>query len=80
MARPGQKYLTIKDFLCFLPEEQAARAFSLFETTESGEITKRSLMKWVVNVYKERRALALTLNDSRTVVAKLHKVLNVVSS
>ncbi|KAH7365103.1 hypothetical protein KP509_18G009100 [Ceratopteris richardii] len=78
MTRPGQKTLKMKDFLYFLHEEQALRAFSLFEVTESGEITKKSLTKWVVGAYKERRALALTLNDNKTVVAKLHKVLDTV--
>ena len=79
MARPGQKSLTIKDFLYFLPEDHAMRAFQLFEVTEAGEITKKALAKWVISVYKEHRALSLTLNDNRTVVAKLHKVLTVVS-
>ena len=79
MARPGQKFLTIQDFLYFLPEDQALRAFQLFEINEAGEITKKALAKWVVSVYNEHRALSLTLSDSRTVVAKLHKVLTVVS-
>ncbi|KAJ7279861.1 hypothetical protein O6H91_Y373800 [Diphasiastrum complanatum] len=78
MARPGQKFLMFKDFLYFLPEDQATMAFSLFEITERGTILKRSLTKWVVNAFKERRALALTLCDNRTVVAKLHRVLDVV--
>ncbi|KAL3682187.1 hypothetical protein R1sor_000209 [Riccia sorocarpa] len=77
IARPGEKYLTLTDFLYFLPEDQATRAFALFEVNDLGQITKKSLMKWVVNIYKERRALALTLSDNRTVVAKLHRVLDV---
>ncbi|EFJ24345.1 hypothetical protein SELMODRAFT_80296, partial [Selaginella moellendorffii] len=76
IARPGRKYLMLRDFLYFLPEDKASRAFALFEATESGTITKKAFVKWVVNVYKERRALALTLNDNKTVVAKLHRVLN----
>lgn len=78
IAKPGEKYLALSDFLDFLPEEQATRAFGLFELNDAGHITKKSLMKWVVNVYKERRSLALTLSDNRTVVAKLHRVLDVV--
>ncbi|CAM6083188.1 unnamed protein product [Calypogeia fissa] len=77
IARPGEKFLSLSDFLYFLPEEQATRAFGLFELNDAGHITKKSLMKWVVNVYKERRSLALTLSDNRTVVAKLHRVLDV---
>ena len=37
------------------------------------------MSKWVVGVYKERKALAFTLSDSKTVVAKLQNVLDVVS-
>ncbi|KAL2650222.1 hypothetical protein R1flu_018350 [Riccia fluitans] len=77
IARPGEKSLTLTDFLYFLPEDQATRAFALFEVNDLGQITKKALMKWVVNIYKERRALALTLSDNRTVVAKLHRVLDV---
>ena len=79
MAQPGKKCLTIKDFLYFLPEDEAIKAFSLFQINESGEITKKALANWVMSVFTERRALALTLNDSKTVIAKLHKVLNFVS-
>jgi Ca2+-binding EF-hand superfamily protein len=79
MARPGQRSLTLEDFLHFLPEEQALRAFQLFEMNAAGEITKRALAKWVISVYNEHRALSLTLSDSRTVIAKLHKVLTAVS-
>ena len=79
MARPGQKCLTINDFMYFLPEDEAIRAFSVFQINEAGEITKKSLAKWVMSVFTERRALALTLSDNKTVVAKLHKVLDFVS-
>lgn len=32
----------------------------------------------VVGIYKERKALALSLSDTKTVVAKLHWVLDVI--
>ncbi|KAI5068325.1 hypothetical protein GOP47_0016670 [Adiantum capillus-veneris] len=78
MAKHGQKRITLQNFIYFLPEEHLARAFAMFETTENGEITKESFIKWVVNVYTERRALCLTLNDNKTVVEKLHRLLNAV--
>ncbi|KAH7282114.1 hypothetical protein KP509_35G012600 [Ceratopteris richardii] len=78
MAKHGKKKITLQNFMYFLPEEHLARAFAMFETTENGEITKDSFIKWVVNVYTERRALCLTLNDNKTVVEKLHRLLNVV--
>lgn len=78
MADPGAKFLTLRNFMEFLPEDKAAKAFALFEVSDQGQISKKALMKWVVSVYKERKALSLTLSDNRTVVAKLHRVLDVV--
>ena len=78
MADPGAKFLTLSNFMEFLPEDKAAKAFALFEVSDQGQISKKALMKWVVSVYKERKALSLTLSDNRTVVAKLHRVLDVV--
>ncbi|KAG0617287.1 hypothetical protein M758_5G179000 [Ceratodon purpureus] len=77
MAPPGAKFLTLDNFTEFLPEDKAAKAYGLFEITDQGHITKKALMQWVVSVYKERKALSLTLSDNRTVVAKLHRVLDV---
>ncbi len=78
MADRTEKSLTLKNFLEFFPEEKAPQAFELFELSDQGTISKKALVKWVVTVYKERKALSLTLSDNRTVVAKLHRVLDVV--
>lgn len=78
MAPPGSKHLTLENFTEFLPEDKAAKAFGLFEVTDQGQISKKALVQWVVSVYKERKALSLTLSDNRTVVAKLHRVMDVV--
>lgn len=80
MAPPGSKYLTLENFTEFLPEDKAAKAYGLFEVSDQGHISKKALMQWVVSVYKERKALSLTLSDNRTVVAKLHRVMDVVRS
>ncbi|CAM6056293.1 unnamed protein product [Sphagnum tenellum] len=77
MADRTEKSLTLKNFLEFFPEEKAPQAFELFELSDQGTISKKALVKWVVTVYKERKALSLTLSDNRTVVAKLHRVLDV---
>jgi hypothetical protein len=37
-----------------------------------------TLQAQVVGIYKERKALALSLSDTKTVVAKLHWVLDVI--
>ncbi|KAH8942554.1 hypothetical protein BDL97_14G107000 [Sphagnum fallax] len=74
---PGKTSLSLQNFVEMLPEDKAMKAFALFEVSDEGTISKKALVKWVVNVYKERKALSLTLSDNRTVVAKLHRVLDV---
>ncbi|GMH04646.1 hypothetical protein Nepgr_006486 [Nepenthes gracilis] len=79
VARPGSKYIYLEDLMRFMREDEATRAMCLFEgSVESKGITKRALKNWVVNVFRERRALALSLNDTKTAVNKLHHLLNVV--
>ncbi|KAM7259673.1 hypothetical protein ACFE04_015414 [Oxalis oulophora] len=81
VAHPGAKYIYLEDFMRFLREEESLKAMSLFEgATERRKISKSSLKNWVVNAFRERRALALTLNDTKTAVKKLHNVVNIIVS
>ncbi|KAJ6739299.1 MECHANOSENSITIVE ION CHANNEL PROTEIN [Salix koriyanagi] len=74
MARHGSK-----DLMRFLEEDQASKTMSFFEeASETSRIGKSSLKNWVVNAFRERRALALTLNDTKTAVNKLHQMINVI--
>ncbi|KAJ7557940.1 hypothetical protein O6H91_04G016800 [Diphasiastrum complanatum] len=78
VGKPSMKYITLDDLSRFLPYEEATNAMALFDgAKESGQISKHSLKNWVVKVYKDRRALALSLNDTRTAVNKLHRILDV---
>ncbi|GAB4828393.1 hypothetical protein Ancab_035391 [Ancistrocladus abbreviatus] len=78
VARPGSKHICLEDLMRFMREDEAQRTFRLFEgSVESKGISKRALKNWVVNVFRERRALALSLNDTKTAVNKLHHLLNV---
>ncbi|KAL5856183.1 hypothetical protein ACOSQ3_006017 [Xanthoceras sorbifolium] len=79
VARRGSKYIYFEDLLRFMEEDEALKTMSLFEgAAEHRRISKTSLKNWVVNAFRERRALALTLNDTKTAVNKLHKIVNVV--
>ncbi|CAK9234871.1 unnamed protein product [Sphagnum troendelagicum] len=79
VARPGRKHITEFDLLRFMNEEEVSRTLPLFDgAMESGRITPRVLKSWVVNVYRERRALSLSLSDTKTAVNKLHQILNVI--
>ncbi|KAJ6403023.1 hypothetical protein OIU84_015020 [Salix udensis] len=79
VARHGSKYIYLQDLMRFLEEDQASKTMSFFEeASETSRIGKSSLKNWVVNAFRERRALALTLNDTKTAVNKLHQMINVI--
>ncbi|XP_010417464.1 PREDICTED: mechanosensitive ion channel protein 6 [Camelina sativa] len=79
VAKPGSKFIYVNDIMRFLPDNEALKTLSLFEgATETNRISKSSLKNWVVNAFRERRALALTLNDTKTAVNRLHKMVNIV--
>ncbi|MQL99334.1 hypothetical protein Taro_032058 [Colocasia esculenta] len=79
VAKPGSKYIYLIDLMHFMREDEALKTMSFFEgAQESKRVSKRSLKNWVVNAFRERRALSLTLNDTKTAVNKLHQMVNVV--
>ncbi|KAE8713614.1 Mechanosensitive ion channel protein 5 [Hibiscus syriacus] len=78
VAKPGSRFIYLEDIGRFLPEDEALKTVSLFEgASESKRISKKALKNWVVNAFRERRALALTLNDTKTAVNKLHRMVDV---
>ncbi|XBJ13697.1 hypothetical protein VPH35_005826 [Triticum aestivum] len=63
----------------FMRQEEAIKAMHLSEGgQEYNRISKRSLKNWMVNAFRERKALALTLNDTKVAVSKLNQMTNVV--
>ncbi|XP_077246279.1 mechanosensitive ion channel protein 6-like [Tasmannia lanceolata] len=81
VAKPGSKHIYLIDLMRFMREDEALKTLGLFEgANESKKIGKRALKNWVVNVFRERRALSLTLNDTKTAVNNLHQMVNVVVS
>ncbi|CAN4114576.1 unnamed protein product [Withania somnifera] len=81
VAKPRSKFIYLKDLSCFLRYEEALKTMNLVEGSPDRErISKASLKNWVVNAFRERRALALTLNDTKTAVNKLHQMVNVLVS
>ncbi|XP_073122487.1 mechanosensitive ion channel protein 6-like [Henckelia pumila] len=79
VAKPGAKFINPIDLMRFLREEEALKTLNVIEgSTESEKISKASLKSWVVNAFRERKALALTLNDTKTAVNKLHQMVNVI--
>ncbi|GER42369.1 mechanosensitive ion channel family protein [Striga asiatica] len=70
-------FIHLEDLMRFVKEEEAVKTLNIVEGSIEGEkISKASLKNWVVNTFIERRALALTLNDTKTAVDKLHRMVN----
>ncbi|XP_039065801.1 mechanosensitive ion channel protein 8-like [Hibiscus syriacus] len=79
VACRGSKFIYLEDLMRFMREDEALRTMATFEDAyEHGRISKKSLKNWVLNAYRERKALALTLNDTKTAVNKLHKIIDVI--
>ncbi|KAK0599614.1 hypothetical protein LWI29_006967 [Acer saccharum] len=78
----GSRNICKEDLMRFITEEEAFKTMSLFEgacveAPENKRISKKVLKNWMVNAFRERRALALTLNDTKTAVNRLHKMVNI---
>ncbi|MCO5567277.1 hypothetical protein L7F22_020967 [Adiantum nelumboides] len=81
VAKPGARYIVCYDLLRFMLQPEVDRAFPLFEgSEETGKISKTALKNFAVHVVRERRALALSLNDTKTAVKKLHRIIDVIVS
>ncbi|EHA8587648.1 mechanosensitive ion channel protein 6-like [Cocos nucifera] len=79
VARPGAKYIYLEDLMRFMREDEALKTMSFFEgAQENHRVSRKALKNWVINAFRERRALSLTLNDTKTAVNKLHQMANVV--
>ncbi|KAI3834283.1 hypothetical protein MKX03_030090 [Papaver bracteatum] len=79
VAKRGSKYIYLQDLMNFMREDEAIKTINLFEgAKETKRVSKKALKNWVVNAFRERRALALTLTDTKTAVKKLHHIVNCV--
>ncbi|XP_031382974.1 mechanosensitive ion channel protein 6-like [Punica granatum] len=80
VAKPRAKYIYLDDLMRFMTEDEALRTMYLCEgAAETKRISKRCLKNWLVGAFRDRKALALTLNDTKTAVDKLHRVANVIA-
>ncbi|PWA70204.1 mechanosensitive ion channel MscS, LSM domain protein [Artemisia annua] len=72
-----KKYIEEDDLLRFMTIDDVKKVLPLFEgAVETGKIKKKSFNNWVVNVYKERKYLALSLNDTKTAIEELNKLVS----
>ncbi|KAE8683739.1 Mechanosensitive ion channel protein 6 [Hibiscus syriacus] len=78
VTKPRSRFIYLEDIERFLQEDEAFKTMSLFEeASESRRIDQKALKSWVANAFRERRALALTLNDTKTAINRLHQVVDV---
>ncbi|XP_030447030.1 mechanosensitive ion channel protein 6-like [Syzygium oleosum] len=76
VAQPGSKLICLDDLTYFMKKDEAAKLIRRV-AKDSGKIDKKSLEIWVINAYKERTALARSLNDTNTAVDDLHNMLDI---
>ncbi|XP_059461371.1 mechanosensitive ion channel protein 8-like [Corylus avellana] len=78
VAKTESQYIYLQDVKRFMSKDKALKTMSLFGIAKENQgISKSSLKDWMVNAFRERRALALSLNDTKTAVDELHTLLNV---
>ncbi|KAK2355290.1 mechanosensitive ion channel protein [Trifolium repens] len=81
VAKPGATYIEEEDLMRFLKRVEIHTIFPLFEgALETGKISRSSFRNWVIRAYYERKALAQSLNDTKTAVQQLHKLASAVVS
>ena len=71
----GRFHMLVFDLFHFLKESDADRAFQAFES-EEGVVTCESFENWVTSLIRERKALALTLSDTKTAIRSLSRLLD----
>ncbi|XP_076901451.1 mechanosensitive ion channel protein 8-like [Bidens hawaiensis] len=78
VTRRRSRFIYLEDLMRFLREDEAIKTMSLLVASpEDEKVGKTALKNWVVSVFRERKSLALTLNDTKTAVDKLHRMVNV---
>ncbi|KAJ7943939.1 Mechanosensitive ion channel protein [Quillaja saponaria] len=72
-------YIEEEDLMKFLKRVEIHTIFPLFEgALETGRTSRSSFRDWMVRAYIERKALAQSLNDTKTAVQQLHKLASAV--
>ncbi|KAL2548550.1 Mechanosensitive ion channel protein 10 [Forsythia ovata] len=76
VAQPGCKYIDEMDLWRFMIKEEVDLVFPMIDVANTGQIDMKTLTDWVVKVYKARKALAHALNDAKTAVEELNKLVS----
>ncbi|GLJ13455.1 hypothetical protein SUGI_0212720 [Cryptomeria japonica] len=79
VARPGESHIYLEDLMRFLPEDLARRAIAHFEDAKDiNKVTKKALKAWAMkSVFRERKMLSRTMNDTDSAVNNLNMMVDV---
>ncbi|CAH2072355.1 unnamed protein product [Thlaspi arvense] len=86
VAQPNSSYIEEDDLLRFMIKEEVDIVLPLIEGGDSGKITRNAFIEWVeckhlmpffeqITVYTSRKALGHSLNDTKTAVKQVDKLL-----
>ncbi|ESQ46435.1 hypothetical protein EUTSA_v10000065mg [Eutrema salsugineum] len=75
VAHPNHNYIEEADLLRFMIKEEVDLVLPLIEGAETGKITRKALTEWVIKVYTSRKALGHSLNDTKTAVKQVDKLI-----
>ncbi|KAL0029403.1 hypothetical protein WJX77_004930 [Trebouxia sp. C0004] len=70
----NRTYILPEDLEHFLEPGKAQQAFDILDVDGDGQVTLHNIRDAVVNVYQERKHLAFTLKDTKTIVGKLERI------
>mmetsp|Transcript_9329 Transcript_9329/g.28106 ORF Transcript_9329/g.28106 Transcript_9329/m.28106 type:complete len:667 (-) Transcript_9329:1986-3986(-) len=68
------RYIGREVFAEAIGEEASEEAFAFFDHSASGRLTRGDIIEGVIEIYQQRQALALTLDDALTIVSKLGRI------
>lgn len=72
-----RNYIIKEDLEHFLSAKKAARAFEMLDVDHDGKVTLHNTRDAVIQVYQERKNLAATLKDTKTVIGRLEYLIMV---
>uniref|UniRef100_A0A0D3B7J4 Mechanosensitive ion channel protein Msy1/2-like transmembrane domain-containing protein n=1 Tax=Brassica oleracea var. oleracea TaxID=109376 RepID=A0A0D3B7J4_BRAOL len=75
VAQPNRNYINEDDLLRFMIKEEVDLVLPLIEGTETGKITRKAFIEWVIKVYTSRKALGHSLDDTKTAVKQVDKLI-----
>ncbi|CAN8252337.1 unnamed protein product [Cochlearia groenlandica] len=75
VSKPNHTYIDDDDLMRFMIREEVDLVLPLIDGAETGKITRKAFTEWVVNVYTSRKALGHSLNDTKTAVKQVDKLL-----